>query len=227
MRFAPSANALLIMKPKHKVSCSKLRHHQTWLSCAFKEDVQKLLDFRGRFDSGYGETSTSGIPGMKRGSWNGAQVYRHDEGKPKDLEWTCFFRILRKYAHHGGKVVRLSGSALHTRYSWGTGLSISTVKSPTEIQQLLTIFFQQSFCHSSSSSERASISSFISWSLEMALLHNCAFSERNHDSKCCKNRWTSNSLDCGNENHFVIICRKSAFHSVSILCSFCSLGSSL
>ena len=33
-----------------------------------KEDGQKLLDFRGRFDSGYGETSTSGIPGMKRGS---------------------------------------------------------------------------------------------------------------------------------------------------------------
>ena len=33
-----------------------------------KEDGRKLLDFRGRFDSGYGEPSTSGIPGMKRRS---------------------------------------------------------------------------------------------------------------------------------------------------------------
>ena len=33
-----------------------------------KEDVQKLLDLRGRFDSRYREPSTSGIPGMKRRS---------------------------------------------------------------------------------------------------------------------------------------------------------------
>ena len=33
-----------------------------------KEDGQKLLDFRGRFDSEYGEPSTPRIPGMKRRS---------------------------------------------------------------------------------------------------------------------------------------------------------------
>ena len=53
-----------------------LRLHLTFSS---KENGQKLLDFRKRFDSGSGETSTSGIPGMKRAYWNGAQVYRHDE----------------------------------------------------------------------------------------------------------------------------------------------------
>ena len=40
-----------------------------------REDVQKLMDFQGQFDSGFGELSTSGTSGMKRRSWNGAQVY--------------------------------------------------------------------------------------------------------------------------------------------------------
>ena len=44
----------------------KMERNHLLFNSSFKEDGQKLLDFRGRFDSGYGEPSTSGIPGMKR-----------------------------------------------------------------------------------------------------------------------------------------------------------------
>ena len=107
-----------------------------------KEDGQKLLDFRRSFDGGYGEPSTSEIAGMKCRSWNGAQVYRHNEQvsqgfwkkeiPTEPFEFTLIMAV---------NLCTVSWSVLHTSYSWGTGLSISTLEWATEIQQLLTIFF--------------------------------------------------------------------------------------
>ena len=83
----------------------------------------------------------------------------------------------------------VSGSALHTRHSWGTGLSISTVKWATEIQQLVTIFFNiKTLCR------------FTGWcyiediGCAQSHKHTLSFCSNRNQTPKCENQWNSTFL---------------------------------